>query len=423
MVLPMMGAVLTAATAPPTLPAPDGRYSVGIRQIEFTTPTGRVLPAVVWYPARSKSGATRPYLTAVEARVQIPALSRNLSYEPSSIAAMATALAHSTIDAPPLRVRGTKFPIVIFSHGLFCYPKQNTALLERLASHGYIVVTVAHPGDAVDIQLADGAIVPTSNETDPDQRLLAAFYAVTAAKTFEDRTAGFKGYAELLAARRLGRSVVTWRDDTLAVSKAIETGAPPLAARDVFAQADKTRLALVGMSFGGATSAATCRLILACRAAVNMDGQNFDPALFDRPAERPVLLLLSDWTRFPLSPGQSPDPGFSPNDFAYEPWAKAGLDKSIVRIRVEGIRHMGFTDLVSLMSGPKRDDQVGTISAERALAATNDTILAFLDQHLADGDKTAVDRTIAANPELHRHDPKQLRDWAATSASRTPHAP
>jgi predicted dienelactone hydrolase len=249
-------------------------------------------------------------------------------------------------------------------------------------------------------------------ESDKDTRFAAACKMHTLGKDHAERTAVLHGYAEAFAASRLGRSMVAWRDDTLAVANAIEAGTAPAAARDVLAEGDYQRLGLIGMSFGGATAATTCKLLPTCRVAVNLDGENFDPELFNRSIERPMLLIMSDWARYPLFPGQSPDPAFHPVDYAYEPWARAGLDPDIQRVRLDDIGHMGFTDLIGLMSGPKRDERVGSIPGAQAFRAIGDISLAFLNRYLAGGDPAAIDRAIAANPKLHRHDPAEVRNWS-----------
>ena len=403
-----VAATFSGAAAAQSLPRPDGPYAVGVRAIEFHVEQRR-LPAIAWYPAHASRDATRPYLARKDAQLQGAALARNMRYDPASIAALTTAHAHSTIDARPLR-RRRGFPILIYSHGFTLWPAQNTALLERLASQGYIVVSIAHPGDSIDIRLKDGTVVPTFLGADPDTGFPALFKAFITGQDHAIRTSTLPGYAAAFAKTRLGRSMVAWQDDTLAIHRAIAGGTAP--AQEIWTRGDPGRIGLIGMSFGGLTAASTCRLIPTCRAAVNLDGQNFDPAMFDRPVERPLLLMLSDWTSYPVFEGQSADPAFSPNDYAYEPWKTSGLDPDVVRVRVGGITHMGFTDLVGLMTGPNRNERVGAIAGPRAFAAIGDTVLAFLDTHLAGGDRAAVDRAIAAHPELHRHNPGQLRLWA-----------
>jgi hypothetical protein len=180
---------------------------------------------------------------------------------------------------------------------------------------------------------------------------------------------------------------------------------------DVLVAADRSRLAFAGMSFGGATSATSCKLVDACRAAVNLDGQNFDPDLFDRPVGRPLLLMLSDWTLYSVFEGQPRDADFSPTDLAYESWREAGENRDVVRVRLEGIRHMGFTDLVNLLSGPKRAERVGEIDGDEAMAAIGDLVLAFLDAHVRDGAVVAIDKTIERHRGLKRHAPERLKKW------------
>jgi hypothetical protein len=170
------------------------------------------------------------------------------------------------------------------------------------------------------------------------------------------------------------------------------------------------------MSFGGATAASTCKLVEHCRAAINFDGGNYDPQLFNASVERPLLLLMSDWVHLPL-PNRPSDPDFASNDYSYEPWATAGSDPNVVRVRVHGIRHMGFTDLILLMNGAEHAARFGTIEPRLAVAAIGDASLAFLDQYLKGGSRKTLDRVIARTPALHVHMPQSVRRWAAARQS------
>lgn len=408
------------------LPAPDGEHSVGVVRAEFVDPSRRLdagdpasgprrLPAIVWYPAAGRAAGGAAYLEGDAAAVTLSALARNFRYTVEELHSLTVLRMNVRPGAPPAwHPRG--FPVVVFSHGLFLYPEQNSALAARLASHGYIVVSIAHPGDAADLRLADGRIIPTKLASDGDDpRFAEAFKVLVGGADLAARRMALTGYAEAFAATRLGRSFADWRDDTLVVAKAIIDGNEPSVLHDVLIAADRSRLAFAGMSFGGATSATTCKLIDACRAAVNLDGQNFDPELFDRPVGRPLLLMLSDWTRYSLFEGQPRAADFSPNDLAYESWSEAGEGRDVVRVRLEGIRHMGFTDLVSLLDGPKRDERVGEIGGNEAISAIGDLILAFLDAHVRAGDRANVGRVIERYPALKHHAPTRLKRWMSES--------
>lgn len=306
------------------------------------------------------------------------------------------------------------FPVVVFSHGLLLYPEQNSVLAARLASHGYIVVSIAHPLDAADQRLGDGRVVGLRTPKTPnDPRFADALDKLLNGADLNISREALGVYAEALPGTRIGRSMLEWRDDTLMVAQAIVDGRAPATLRGALAAADRSRLAFAGMSFGGATSATTCKRVPTCRAAVNLDGQNFDPALFDAAVDRPLLLLLSDWQRYGLLRGQSRDADFSPNDLAYEPWRSAGTNPDVMRVRLVGSRHMGFTDLVALLDGEKRDERVGEIGGQDALAAVNDLVLAFLDARLRGVEGDVVERTLRRHPALQRHEPVRMKALTA----------
>lgn len=417
-----------ASASESALPRVDGKHDVGVVRAEFVDPSRRLdagdpasgprrLPAIVWYPAKGRAVGGAAYLEGDAAAVRVPAIARNFGYTVEELHALTAERMNVRPGATPARqTRG--FPVVVFSHGFFLYPEQNSALAERLASHGYIVVSIAHPGDAADVRLEDGHVVATKMASlGDDPRFATSLKALAEGKDLATSREALNVYAEAFPATRLGRSFAEWRDDTLAVARAIVDEKEPRAVHDVLSAADRSRLAFAGMSFGGATSATSCKLVDACRAAVNLDGQNFDPDLFDRPVERPLLLMLSDWTRYSLFEGQPKEADFSPNDLAYESWSAAGKSRDVVRVRLQGIRHMGFTDLVALLDGPKRVERVGEISGNEALSAIGDVVIAFLDAHVRDGDGASIDRTIERHPALERHAPVRLKKWAGGAGS------
>ena len=417
-------ALASVSAAASGVPKPDGQHDVGVIRAEFvdssrrldaTDPTSgpRRLPAVVWYPAADHAAGNAAYFEGEAANVTLPAIARNFGYVVEDLQPMKDLRMDVRSGALPAR-HPQGFPVVVFSHGFFLYPEQNSALASRLASHGYIVVSIAHPGDAADVRLEDGRIVATKGASkDDDPRFAESFKALVGGADLDVRREALIKYAEALPATRIGRSFAEWRDDTLAVARAILDGKEPRALRDVLAAADRDRLAFVGMSFGGATSATSCKLVTACRAAVNLDGQNFDPELFDRPVERPFLLMLSDWTRYSVFEGQPRAADFSPNDLAYESWSEAGENRDVVRVRLDGIRHMGFTDLVAFLNGPKRDERVGDIDGAKALSAIGDLVLAFLNTHVRGAGASSIERVIEKHPELKRHTPTRLKHWVS----------
>ena len=50
-------------------------------------------------------------------------------------------------------------PVIFFSHGLISHLAQNTALMEHLASLGYVVVSIAHTYDAAPVLFPNGDVI------------------------------------------------------------------------------------------------------------------------------------------------------------------------------------------------------------------------------------------------------------------------
>ena len=409
------------------LPAPGGPHPVGFQRFELTdeerrglggeaADAPRTLPAAIWYPAE-RAGEGRAYLSPAEAGVQLPALARNLRYPPAPVAGIGACRAPDTEGAAPARA-SARFPLVVLSHGFYSYPLQNTALAEALASHGYVVVALGHPGDSADVRLADGRLVPT-NMAEEKPAFLAWRHAFHSASEHATRAPLVEGYAEALAGSRLGASVEAWRDDVLFAVRALQAGDVPAPVRPALESADAGRLAVAGMSFGGSTAASACRRLPACRAAISLDGLNFDPALFDADLQRPLLVVLGDWVRFPMYDGLPSEAGFNPNDYAYERWETVGLSPDVLRVMVPGTRHMSFTDLPLLMEGEGLEAHFGDADPVAAAGAIAAVSRAFLDVHLQDADPAGLPRAIDASG-LVRHDPRQTRDWARSRSTGNP---
>lgn len=399
------------------LPSPTGRYPVGLRAFELHDPSRtnapasreapRAIASYIFYPAAPGAKAGRSYIT--DADILIPSMARNFHYDVESLARLRDARAHSAENAAPAPGH---FPVVFFSHGLPLYALQSTTLLEEVASHGYVVVAITHPGDAVDHKLADGRIIPTI-ELQTKQAYSPAKQRMNYADNFADRVAAVPEYSRLLAPTRIGESAVAWRQDALFALQSVEDGAVPAPVADVLRrQADLKKVAMTGMSFGGDVAAGACHATPVCKAAINLDGGPYDTTLFNRALDRPLLMVMSDWIDLPLDSHPFPE-GYHPDDLQFERWTDAGLSPDIFRVRIKNIRHMALSDLPYLMQGPGREAALGTADPQSTGAALSHLVLAFLDTYLKGAPRSGVVHVLARYSDiLGRHDPKALRDWA-----------
>lgn len=388
---------------PFALPAPQGRYSVGSLSFVVLAEGGEALRVTAWYPAVATSGPTLPYLDPSEQRVQAPAVTRNFGWPANLMHAVGTLPTHSHAGA---NIATGRFPLIVFSHGFLSYARQNTSLMERLASEGYIILSLAHPGDAADIPTPDGTIATASDgdRAPPDMARVLAFWN---GGDHAQRLKAFPGFWEALRGGRMLTSLERWRGDILRLVDAVQSRRLPAAARPLADAADLRKLAYAGMSFGGSASVSACEFDPRCRAAVNLDGFEFDQRLYDRSLRVPLLLVQSDWTAFPNMGPASRD--FTVYDYAYERWARAGSTPSIYRYRIAGVKHLGLTDLVLAPHDPVRDRMFGPADGQAVTAATNDLVAAFLDRHVA-AKKIDVVAVAARHPVATRHRAAPIAD-------------
>jgi predicted dienelactone hydrolase len=296
------------------------------------------------------------------------------------------------------------------------YPAQNSALMEALASHGYIAISMAHAGDTPAIVFENGQteIYPPLPPSGDD--LSRARSARFLAASYDERLEG------LLVSERIARGggdpladrAAIWLQDRLFLSRTLREGGMPAAARVVLGAADVNRIVHAGMSFGGSMSVSACGLDPACEAAINLDGGDYHFSYLDAATPHPLLMLHADWTVGPLPPGitRHPPHDMAFNDFSYEPFDTAGADRNVYRMRVRGVTHTGLSDFGLMLRQPLRGPLAGDIPGDMLAAVLNDTVIGFLDAHVkraTNGFPEAVYSKHAAR--LAPHDASGVRLW------------
>jgi hypothetical protein len=164
------------------LPEPTGPYAVGTVDYEWADESRletftknpndyRDLLIRVWYPAdkisadisqAEKNLKLKPQLYCPEAKVVGPLLAKSLGMPAFLFDHLALVQSHSYREAPLSQVQKT-YPVLLFSHGWGeGVVNQNTAQMEELASHGYIVFSIAHPYESLAVIYPSGRVVPSS---------------------------------------------------------------------------------------------------------------------------------------------------------------------------------------------------------------------------------------------------------------------
>lgn len=360
-------------------PDPTGPHRVGSRWLVLADSSRgedfspdpldrRTLLVRLWYPTTADRGDLAPFLTREEG----DAIATALGLPSFAFRHLVRVKTHSITDAP-IEERAAPWPLVIFSHGYDVgYESQNSVQMEALASHGYVVASIAHPYEAGAVVFPDGHVVRTHASRDTaGARLLAPVAAKFGTET--DTAALREVVATMQRRMKLDASMTRWTADTRFVLDRLATLTAPGAAGGLWpGRVDATRVGIFGMSFGGATAANFCTVDPRCVAGINLDGMTFGEAT-TVPMPRPFLFATSA-------------PNGHLHDLFYER-ARAPA----VRMRVAGSHHLDYTDFGFVSPLFATMGILGGIPAREMHAIMNEVVLGFLDEHLRGGPPLDLD--------------------------------
>ncbi|MEU4606929.1 alpha/beta hydrolase [Kribbella sp. NPDC023972] len=254
------------------LPAPTGRWRVGTttrhlidrdRSDPWNNASTRDIMTTLFYPATVVRGyPLAAQLTPAAAEV-FKGLDAGILHSelPADGVDWAATMTHSHVDAPAPPARR---PVLLYSPGGADPRTIGTSVAEDLASHGYVVITIDHPGETSEVEFPGGRLrtieVPPEVRTDPV----------------------------------LSRKMMTTRfaDVRFVLDQLRSLDGPPL---------DLRRIGIYGHSAGGATAAVSLddRRI---RAAANLEGylDTLDGELYpiaQHGTDKPLLLAGTDGFR------------------------------------------------------------------------------------------------------------------------------
>ena len=424
-----------------TLPAPSGEYPVGVRDFELTDASRKGVLAAgddeprrllvrVWYPAGDVAGLSpRPYFNDVESETTASGLGSTMGM-PFFFQYLKHSSTNSYENAPLMDAAANR-PVVIYSHGYTSFPGQNTALLEALASHGYIVYSVQHTYDSSPVVFPNGDVAGMdpalmaemerlATEMSEDQRLSFA------GATFDERRRGTRASYEqsVRDGQRIPSvSADVWRADRIFVHDRLEAGDVPDEVGGIVAAGNLASVGEIGMSFGGSTTGGVCMVDPRCGAGVNLDGGDYDFRPFNRNVPSPFLMLYSDLDVLAaLVSGEPEASGHGFNDFSYERHETAGLRSDVYRLMVDGVTHLGVSDFALFMRAPWRTPLFGGIDAQTVIGIQNDFVRGFFDKHLRGLENRFPDAEYARySDDVQPHRMDDLREWwlAANPIDRT----
>lgn len=346
-------AVQDTALRDVALPAPWGEHRVGVHTAvvvdsarQSTTADGRSVPRPVlvrvWHPTDSAATPPRAYMQGVLAEAWRATLPVPSGWE-------RTVAAHAVDGAPLARGNGARWPVVLFSHGR-SWPVENyQILLEDMASRGWVVAAISHPGEEVTTRLPDGTEIP---------------FAGPGWATEEERGAVLQGVVDehVLDAA----AVLDWLERQ-------DTGPDgPFAGRLDLADG----VGYFGHSLGGASAAWTLQRDERVVAAASWEGQIYGDE--DRPmtVDGPLMYLVG---------------GANRTELAGRHYRGNGAGRPVYEVVIHGAWHASVGDLLHIYReyAPRdwHERHRREITASRANQITGDFLHAFFSRYLR-GDKT-----------------------------------
>jgi len=389
--------IATTATSQWTvkLPQPTGPYQIGTTSLALVDETRpevftddpkdhRELLVRCWYPAQPVAGAKPEPFWGKDTKEIGSLLAQFMRLPKTAFDDLALVQSHAYTDAP-LSKSKSPYPVLVFSHGYIPgFLSQNTAQMEELASHGYVVFSIGHSYETVANIFPDGRVVPFSQTRFMTfaQGAGKATVLVTKYTAATDPTEKDALIKRIVADWPvLEESLRIWTADVRFVLSELEkmkSNKP----KNMFAgKLDLKRIGIFGMSFGGAAAGQVCAVDKRCRAGINLDGlQSGD--LIDRPMERPFMFMQSEGAG-------------NINRLFFE---RAKNDAYYVVVK--GTKHFNYSDFSMFSPDYQKAGILGSIEGARMEGIMNGYVLAFFDRYLKGKDTPLLKGVPANYPEV-----------------------
>ncbi len=352
-----------------TLQKPTGNNFVGITYLSFVDnnrkelfdnnqESNREITVKAWYPSDKQSNP-EPYFLNAETEFVI----RYLPF-PEIYKDLKT---NSSRDVP-LSSKENKYPILIFSHGWGEHYSQNTILMEELASHGYIIFSIAHHYECKFSSFPDGRLIYIDMNSLRFRKIMQEMQSPKAmelmqkmykASNDEERIQVFVETNNVLPTA-LVETPKHWAED---ISFFIDQLEDINNEHKIFKEKlNLDKIGVFGMSMGGIASTEICITDKRVKTCVSIDGGLNGSALAE---EIPTPLMFLNSKRY-LGYGKI----FT---------SKSQMD--CYSLSVKDSDHYNFSDY-SVYPVPSISFLLGSIDGEKTIEIMNVIVLAFFDKYL-----------------------------------------
>lgn len=332
-------------------PKAKGQWQIGISDFIWDMPNQSGIIAKIWYPTNDKNGICSPYIDNIGRTLSL-LTGTNLLYKLIfNKFYLGRVLTPAFVNAT-LCERQDGFPIVLFSPGLCSINFLSTFMISELASNGFIVIGINHPGSSANTFLTDGSQVGFNkiNEEvlNDDDRLDLLF-------------------SEIIVQQANNISMV--------LDKAISLNS--IQDSFLYQKINVNKIFAAGHSIGGAASFIVCGKDKKILKGVNLDGRFIDVASTNY-AGKELLKLTADRDKY--------RPKNKTAQIKYDSFIikdkieieKLSVKASIHKLSFEGANHLNFTDL-SIIIKPVFGKMIGLVGKTDGLKLLSETSKIMID--------------------------------------------
>ncbi len=290
----------------PDIPPLTGNFATGTVTFELAAvDDAPPLVTQVWYPAKDNEALP------MARWLPDPALALQLPFHRIGKALARSRSGLELIDSD------TRFPVIFYEHSWTGHRAENVAQVEELASRGFVIVAVDHPGQAARVKYENGGVIE-GKLTSPDLTTPAG-------------VADFEALAERCLHERA--------EQLNRVRQALATGDVPVL-KD---RLNLDQLGVFGFSFGGTSALKLCAMDPAFHAGANEDGL----FLGDAMPRGPFLFFdeeMPAWLLGVAQPGEGA--GEAQTRRSEKRIQRAMLEENRQRVIIEGTQHEAFSDRI-----------------------------------------------------------------------------
>ncbi len=365
------------------MPEPTGKYKVGTDYFHFIDKNReeiftevendyREVTGQIWYPSQvGENDVRKPYREKNEAVLISTIMAeffRILVGEvPQNFKAHFSEVKTYSYLKTPIAASPEPFPVLIYSHGIIGgHVNTHTVLMEELASHGYVVLSISHPYQTPFVKYPDGTIKAFSSSGDVIKKTAMEIFNPKHSKRNEEvltETDLQKQFEQIKEIEEripfIQKSVDVWSDDIiLAIDEVIKINENDPRFKE---RIDTDKIGVLGWSFGGASSGDACIKDKRIKAGMNIDGMPHG-LIIDKKISQPFLFMRN---------GKRSVAKYFVNQ----------VDNDCYVVKINGTSHFNFTDM-PLFNIPEVNKILGPSDGKKTSKLISQYTLEFFNKYL-----------------------------------------